>query len=49
MGFGPTAGNLQDIKDGDLTAALDIDFPVSTWTAIDAAARLIEGGTADCE
>ena len=43
VGFGPTAGNLQDIKDGNLTAALDIDFPVSTWTAVDAAARLIEG------
>jgi ribose transport system substrate-binding protein len=43
VGFGPTAGNLQDIKDGALTAALDIDFPVSTWTAVDAAARLIEG------
>lgn len=44
VGFGPTAGNLQDIKDGKLTAALNIDFPVSTWTAVDAAARLIEGG-----
>jgi ribose transport system substrate-binding protein len=44
VGFGPTAGNLQDIKNGNLTAALDIDFPVSTWTAVDAAARLIEGG-----
>jgi ribose transport system substrate-binding protein len=43
VGFGPTAGNLQDIKDGNLTAALDIDFPVSTWTAVDAAARLLEG------
>ncbi len=43
VGFGPTAGNLQDIKDGALTAALDIDFPVSTWTAVDAAARLLEG------
>ncbi|MEE4545889.1 substrate-binding domain-containing protein [Streptomyces sp. V4-01] len=43
VGFGPTAGNLQDIKDGSLTAALNIDFPVSTWTAVDAAVRLIEG------
>ncbi|MFF7332009.1 sugar ABC transporter substrate-binding protein [Streptomyces sp. NPDC090306] len=43
LGFGPTANNLQDIKDGKLTAALNIDFPVSTWTAVDAAARLIEG------
>ena len=44
VGFGPTPGNLQDIKNGGLTAALDIDFPVSTWTAVDAAARLIQGG-----
>ncbi|KIF66997.1 hypothetical protein HY68_34965 [Streptomyces sp. AcH 505] len=43
VGFGPTAGNLQDIKDGGLTAALNIDFPVSTWTAVDAAARLLQG------
>ncbi|MHA6758087.1 sugar ABC transporter substrate-binding protein [Streptacidiphilus sp. PAMC 29251] len=43
VGFGPTAGNLQDIKDGSLTAALNIDFPVSTWTAVDAAARLVGG------
>jgi ribose transport system substrate-binding protein len=45
LGFGPTAGNLQDIKDGAITAALDIDFPVSTFTAVDAAARLFEGST----
>lgn len=44
VGFGPTAGNLQDIRNGAITAALNIDFPVSTWTAVDAAARLIEGG-----
>ncbi|MBJ7605218.1 MAG: substrate-binding domain-containing protein [Candidatus Dormibacteraeota bacterium] len=43
VGFGPTTGNLQDIKDGALTAALDIDFPVSTWTGVDVAARLLEG------
>ena len=43
VGFGPTAGNLQDIKDGALTAALDIDFPVSTFAAVDAARRLLEG------
>lgn len=43
VGFGPTAGNLQDIKDGAVTAALDIDFPVSTFAAVDAAARLLEG------
>ncbi|GGF29343.1 hypothetical protein GCM10011399_23110 [Subtercola lobariae] len=44
VGFAPTAGNLQDIKDGKLTAGLAIDFPVSIWTAVDAAARLVEGG-----
>jgi ribose transport system substrate-binding protein len=43
VGRGPTPGNLQDIKDGALTAALAIDAPVSTWTAVDSAARLLEG------
>ncbi len=44
LGYAPTPGNLQDIKDGGLTAGLAIDFPVSVWTGVDAAARLIEGG-----
>jgi len=44
VGRGPTPGNLQDIKTGALTAALAIDAPVSTWTAVDSAARLLEGG-----
>ncbi len=43
VGFGPSPGNLADIKTGGLTAALAIDFPVSVWTAVDSAARLIEG------
>lgn len=43
VGFAPTPGNLQDLKNGGLTAALAIDFPVSVWTAVDAAARLIQG------
>lgn len=43
VGFAPTAGNLQDIKNGSLTAGLAIDFPVSVWAAVDAAARLIIG------
>ncbi|MBJ7605205.1 MAG: substrate-binding domain-containing protein [Candidatus Dormibacteraeota bacterium] len=43
VGFAPTTGNLQDIKDGGLTAGLAIDFPVSVWTAVDAAARLVLG------
>jgi ribose transport system substrate-binding protein len=44
VGFAPNAGNLQDIKDGAITAGLDVDFPTSTFTAIDVAARLFEGG-----
>jgi ribose transport system substrate-binding protein len=44
VGRAATPGNLQDIKDGNLTATLDIDSAVSTWTAVDSAARLIEGG-----
>lgn len=43
IGRGPTPANLQDIKSGGLTAGLAIDAAVSTWTAVDAAARLIEG------
>jgi ribose transport system substrate-binding protein len=43
VGRAPTPGNLQDIKTGGLTAGLAIDAPVSTWTAVDAAARLLEG------
>ncbi|MDQ2852325.1 MAG: substrate-binding domain-containing protein [Actinomycetota bacterium] len=43
VGFGPTTSNLQDIKDGGLTAGLAIDFPVSIWTAVDTAARLVLG------
>ncbi|MDQ2738708.1 MAG: substrate-binding domain-containing protein [Actinomycetota bacterium] len=43
IGFGPAAANLQDIKDGKITAALATSFPVSTWTSVDIAARLIEG------
>jgi ribose transport system substrate-binding protein len=43
VGRGPTPGNLQDIKTGALTAGLAIDAPVSTWTAVDSAARLMEG------
>jgi ribose transport system substrate-binding protein len=43
VGRGPTPGNLQDIKNGALTGALAIDAPVSTWTAVDSAARLLEG------
>jgi len=44
VGRGTTPGNLQDIKSGGLTAGLAIDVPVSTWVAVDSAARLLEGG-----
>lgn len=44
VGRGPTPGNLQDIKTGGITGALAIDAPVSTWVAVDAAARLLLGG-----
>ena len=44
IGRGPTPQNLQDIKNGAITAGLAIDTPVSVWTAVDAAARLILGG-----
>lgn len=43
VGYAPTPGNLQDIKDGKLTAGLGVDFVVSCWVAVDAAARLILG------
>jgi ribose transport system substrate-binding protein len=43
IGYAPTPVNLQDIKDGKLTAGLAVDFPLSAWTAVDVAARLILG------
>jgi len=43
VGYAPTPVNLQDIKDGKLTAGLAVDFPLSAWTAVDVAARLIIG------
>lgn len=42
--YSPGPGNLQDIKNGKLTAGLAIDFSSSIWVAVDVAARLIEGG-----
>lgn len=41
--YSPQAGNLQDIKNGGLTAGLASDYRVSLWTPVDAAARLLEG------
>ena len=40
-GFAPNPGNLQDIKNGDLTAAIGLDIPVDMWSMVDAAARLM--------
>jgi ribose transport system substrate-binding protein len=42
--YSPGPTNLQDIKDGKMTAGLAIDFANSVWVAVDVAARLIEGG-----
>jgi ribose transport system substrate-binding protein len=42
-GFGSTPANLQDIKEGGLTGALEIDLPVDVWTYVDEAARGILG------
>ncbi len=41
--FSPQAGQIQDIKDGRITAGLGFDFPAQAWTAVDAAARLVLG------
>ena len=43
IGYAPTPANFQDIKDGKLTAGLGVDFALSGWVAVDAAARLILG------
>ena len=43
VGRAPTPANLQDIKTGGLSAGLAIDAPVSVWTAVDSAARLLQG------
>ena len=42
-GLGPTPENLQDIKAGRLTAGLGVDVPVLSFSAVDAAARLVLG------
>lgn len=43
VGFGPNPGNLQDIKTGALTAGIGLDVPVTIWSQVDAAARLVTG------
>lgn len=39
----PTPSNLQDIRDGGLTAGLGTDIGVMTWMSVDALARLATG------
>jgi ribose transport system substrate-binding protein len=41
IGFAPSASNLQDIKNGGLTAALGVDSPVEAWVQADVTARLV--------
>jgi ribose transport system substrate-binding protein len=43
VGFAPGPANLQDIKDGKITAGLGLDLPVQEWTQVDATARLLLG------
>lgn len=45
IGFAPAPANLQDIKNGGLTAGLGLDLPVQQWTQVDATARLLLGET----
>jgi ribose transport system substrate-binding protein len=41
LGFAPSPSNLQDIKNGGLTAGLGLDLPVQEWVQVDLAARLL--------
>lgn len=43
IGLSPSPSNLQDIKNGDLGAAVAVDLPVMIWTAMDATARVATG------
>lgn len=43
LGYNPAPGNLEYIKNGQETAGLSSDLPVSSWTLVDQAARLIIG------
>ena len=40
VGGAPTPENLQDVKAGNLTAAVGVDFPTYVWEMVDVAARL---------
>ncbi len=41
VGFAPVPANLQDIKNGKITAGLGLDLAVAGWTMVDEVARLI--------
>jgi ribose transport system substrate-binding protein len=41
LGFAPSPSNLQDIKDGGLTAGLGLDTPVQDWAQVNVTARLL--------
>ncbi len=43
IGLSPSPSNLQDIKNGDLGAAVAVDLPVMIWSAMDATARVAAG------
>jgi ribose transport system substrate-binding protein len=43
VGLSPSPSNLQDIKNGDLGAAVAVDLPVMIWSAMDATARIAGG------
>lgn len=40
--YAPEASNLQDIKNGRITAGLAIDYALSMWTVADVTARVLE-------
>ena len=41
LGFAPSPSNLQDIKQGGLTAGLGLDTPVQEWAQVNVTARLL--------
>jgi ribose transport system substrate-binding protein len=43
FGFGSTPANLQNIREGEESGALEIDLPVDVWSGVDIAARSILG------
>lgn len=43
LGFAPSPSNLQDIRDGGLTAGLGLDLLVQEWAQVDMTARLVTG------